>query len=112
LASVVYLFISENTGPYLRGTAITADQDITCIGFSVCELRHNIIRVLSESLEAMLEERTIGIVSKYGISQCTVKIGAVNLVIGSAESLDIISSARPDFYYLACLESGVSGTLR
>jgi hypothetical protein len=25
-------------------------------------------------------------------------------MIGGAESLDIISSVRPDFYYLACLE--------
>ena len=28
----------------------------------------------------------------------------MNLMIGSAEPLDIISSVRPDFYYLACLE--------
>ena len=52
----------------------------------------------------MIEERAIRIVSKYGISDRGVKIGAVNLMIGSAESLDIISSTRPDFYYLACLE--------
>ena len=32
------------------------------------------------------------------------KIGAMNLMIGSAEPLDIISSVCPDFYYLACLE--------
>jgi hypothetical protein len=52
----------------------------------------------------MVEERAIGIVSKYGISQRGVKVSAMDLMIGSAESLDIISSACPDFYYLACLE--------
>src|SRR5262249_3712834 len=86
--------ISEHTGPHLRGTAITTNQDITCIGFPVCELCHNIIRVLRESLEAMVEERAIGIVSKYGMGQRGVKVGAMNLMIGSAKSLDIISSAR------------------
>ena len=52
----------------------------------------------------MIEERAIRIVSKYGISQSGVKIGAVNLMIGGAESFDITSSSRPDFYYLARLE--------
>jgi hypothetical protein len=47
---------------------------------------------------------TPGVVSKYGGGQCGVKIGAMDLMIGSAESLDIISSVRPDFYDLACLE--------
>ena len=36
--------------------------------------------------------------------QRRVKIGAVNLVIASAASFHIISSARPDFYDLARLE--------
>jgi hypothetical protein len=104
LACVVHHFISEDTGPYLRGTAVTTDQDITCICFPVCERRRNMIRILHESLEAMVEEHAIGIVSKYGIGQRGVKIGAMNLMIGSAESLDVISSVRPDFYYLACSE--------
>jgi hypothetical protein len=62
------------------------------------------IRILRESLEAMVEEHAIMIVSKYCIGQRGVKVGAMDLMIGSAESLDIISSACPDFYYLACLE--------
>jgi hypothetical protein len=62
------------------------------------------IRILRESLEAMVEEHAIGIVSEYGLGQRGVKVGAMNLMIGSAESLDMISSVRPDFYYLACLE--------
>ena len=33
----------------------------------------------------MVEERAIGIVSEYGIGQRSVKIGAMNLMIGSAE---------------------------
>ena len=62
------------------------------------------IRMLRESLEAMVEEHAIGIVSSYGIGQRGVKIGAMNLMIGSTEPLDIITSVRPDFYYLAGLE--------
>jgi hypothetical protein len=62
------------------------------------------IRMLRESLEAMIEEHAIGIVLSNGIGQRSVKIGAMNLMIGSAEPLDIISSVRPDFYDLARLE--------
>jgi hypothetical protein len=54
--------------------------------------------VLRESLEAMVEERAIGIVSKYGIGQRGVKVGAMNLMIGSAKSFDI----RKIFIPLAC----------
>ena len=52
----------------------------------------------------MIEENAIGIVSKYGIGQRGVKIGAVNLAIASAAPFHIIGSARPDFYDLARLE--------
>jgi hypothetical protein len=62
------------------------------------------IRTLRESFETMVEEHAIGIVSNYGIGQHGVKIGAMNLMIGSTEPLDIVSSVRPDFYYLPGLE--------
>jgi len=65
---------------------------------------HNMIRILRESFEAMVEEHAIGIVSNYCIGQCGVKIGAMNLMIGGTEPLNIVSSVRPDFYYLASLE--------
>jgi hypothetical protein len=70
-----------------------------------------VIRILRETLEAMVEENAIGIVLKYGIGQRGVKIGAMNLMIGSAESLDIISSVCSDSYYLACLEMAYHGRL-
>ena len=63
LTCVVHHFISEDTGSYFRGTAVTTNQDITCICFPVCERRHNMIRTLRESLETMVEEHAIGIVS-------------------------------------------------
>jgi hypothetical protein len=40
------------------------------------------IRILRESLEAMIEENAIWIVSEYGVGQSGMKIGAMNLMIG------------------------------
>ena len=60
-------------------------------------------RVLCEALEAMIQEHAIGIVSKNDGGQRCMKIGSMNLMVGSAKSLDIVSSVRPDLYHLACL---------
>jgi hypothetical protein len=51
----------------------------------------------------MIQEHAIGIVSKNGGGQRCMKIGSMNLMVGSAKSLDIVSSVRPDLYHLACL---------
>ena len=55
------LHLPKTQARYFRSTAVTTDQDITCICFPICERRHNMIRMLRESLEAMVEEHAIGI---------------------------------------------------
>ena len=52
----------------------------------------------------MFEKHTIRIVSTDGISQGGVKIGAMNLMIVGAKSLDIIVSVCPDFDDIASLK--------
>jgi hypothetical protein len=52
----------------------------------------------------MVEEHTVWIVLKHRIGQCGVKIGAMNLMISRAESLDVIVSAGPYLYDFAGLE--------
>jgi hypothetical protein len=51
----------------------------------------------------MVKKDTIWIISTHGRSQCHLEIDAMNLMISSAESLDILVS-RPDPQHLTCLK--------
>jgi hypothetical protein len=85
LACVVHGFISEDTRSYFRGTSIAADQYITPKRPPVREPCYGISGILRETFKAMVEEYAIWIVSTHGVSQCSVKVDSVNLMVGSTK---------------------------
>src|SRR5580698_4525222 len=90
LANVVDGFVSEDTGPYPGGAAVTTDQNVAGACLSVSESRDDLFAVLLQSLEAVVEKDAVGIVAKHSGGECRMKIRAMNLVKGSAESLEVV----------------------
>jgi hypothetical protein len=60
--------------------------------------------ILRQRLKAMIEKDAIGIVAKDGGGKCCMKIRAMNLMIVSAESLEVIWSRPSGVDHSACLE--------
>src|ERR1700684_764812 len=104
LAGVIDDFISEDTGPYLGGAAVTAYQNIACVCLSASERHDDVFVILLQRLKTVIEKDAVGIVTKDGSGKCRMKIRAMHLMIRSAESLEVIWSRPPGFDHSACLE--------
>src|SRR6202042_994378 len=104
LAGVVDGFISEETGSYPGGAAVTADQDIAFAFPSIIQRFDDVFVILRQRLKAMIEKDAIGIVAKDGGSKCCMKIRAMNLMIVSTESLEVVWPRPPGSDHSACLE--------
>ena len=87
-----------------NGAAVTTDHDVAGECFSVGEPRDDLFAVLLQSLKTVVEKDAVGVVTKDGGGECRMKIGAMNLVKGSAESLEVVWSGPSGSDYSAGLE--------